>query len=76
LGAYQRLWTTGVNGLLVTAGRENELAEACQLLIRDKSLAASLSGAARLKVKTCFSSKAMCEKVVSLYESVAREAMF
>ena len=61
-----------VNGLLVSAGKENELAEACRLLIHDKSLAARLGGAARLKVETCFSSKAMCRKVTSLYESVAK----
>ena len=61
-----------VNGLLVSAGKENELAEACRLLIHDKSLAARLRGAARLKVETCFSSKAMCGKVTSLYESVGR----
>ena len=76
VGGIPEVVDHGVNGLLVSAGKENELAEACQLLIRDKSLTASLSGAARLKVETYFSSRAMCEKVGSLYESVAREAMF
>ena len=74
VGGIPEVVDHGVNGLLVSAGSENELTAACKLLIRDKSLADRLGEAARSKVEIYFSSKGMCEKVTSIYESVAGQA--
>lgn len=75
VGGIPEVVDHGVNGLLVSAGNEAELTEACKLLMLDRSLAARLSEAARSKVETCFSSRVMCDKVASLYEDVVRKAI-
>ena len=76
VGGIPEVVDHGVNGLLVSAGSEEELSEACKLLISYRSLAARLGEAARSKVEACFSSRTMCGKLASLYEGVGREAMF
>lgn len=57
-------------GILVEPGNEHALADACDRLIIDNTLAKRLGAAAHLKAVNHFSSKVMAEKVVAIYRDL------
>jgi len=56
-----------ISGLLVTAGREDDLATACLALMKDPLLAQRLGAAGRTRIEKAFSADTMAENVANLY---------
>ena len=61
----------GETGLLVTPGDEAGLSAALARLLGDADLRAAMGRAGRVRVAEKFTARAMAEKTVALYESLA-----
>lgn len=72
VGGIPEVIDHAIDGLLVPPASVKDLTDACNLLMRDEPLAASLKEAARAKVQACFSSSEMCREVASVYDHVTR----
>jgi L-malate glycosyltransferase len=60
----------GFSGLLVPAGKDDELARACMTLIDDSQLAQRLGNAGQKRVQERFSATYMAEKVADVYRAM------
>ena len=72
VGGIPEVIEHGVSGLFVTAGREEELAEAVLALMNNYYRAERLGNAGRKRVEENFSARFMAEKVAEVYRTLAR----
>ena len=73
-GGIPELVEDGVDGMLVSPGSANELAQEVVNLLSDEKLRLNLGNKAREKMVDRFSPRVIAEKTLSLYEEVRRKA--
>jgi len=71
IGGIPEVIEHGVSGLLVTPGREDELAKSCIALMDDSDYARRLGAAGRQRVVEHFSASAMANNVAEIYRSLS-----
>jgi glycosyltransferase involved in cell wall biosynthesis/protein-tyrosine-phosphatase len=74
VGGVPEVVTNGLDGLLIEAGDDRALANACLTLARDHRLGAALGAMARRTVETKFTAEANGGAVLDTYRSLARGA--
>ncbi len=74
VGGVPEVVTNGLNGLLIEAGDDRALADACLALAHNRPLAETLGRAAKRTVETRFTAAANGRAVLDTYRSVARDA--
>jgi glycosyltransferase involved in cell wall biosynthesis len=70
VGGIPEVIEDGVSGLLVTPGREDELAQSCVALMDNYNFAQELGIAGRKRVEERFSARVMAEKVAEVYRTL------
>jgi glycosyltransferase involved in cell wall biosynthesis len=70
VGGIPEVIEDGVSGLLVTPGREDELAQSCVALMDNYNFAQQLGIAGRKRVEERFSARVMAEKVAEVYRTL------
>ena len=70
VGGVPEVIEHGVSGLLVGAGREDELAQSCIALIDNYDFARRLGLAGRKRIEEQFSANVMAEKVAEVYRTL------
>ena len=70
VGGIPEVVEHGRSGVLVPAGRPDELARGCLTVMDDPALAQRLGQAGRTRVEEAFSADAMAEKVAQIYRTL------
>lgn len=70
VGGIPEVIEDGVSGLLVTPGREDELAQSCVALMDNYNFAQQLGVAGRKRIEERFSARVMAEKVAEVYRTL------
>ena len=70
VGGIPEVVEDGRSGVLVPAGRPDELARGCLTVMDDPALAQRLGQAGRVRVEDAFSADAMAEKVTHIYRTL------
>jgi glycosyltransferase involved in cell wall biosynthesis len=70
VGGIPEVIEDGVSGLLVTPGREDELAQSCITLMDNAAFAQQLGVAGRKRIEEQFSARVMAEKVAEVYRTL------
>ncbi len=71
VGGIPEVIEHGINGLLVRAGREDELAQSCISLMNNYEWARRLGATGRKCIEEKFSARLMAEKVAEVYRTLA-----
>lgn len=72
VGGIPEVVEHGISGLLVAAGKEDDLAQGCLALMDDPVLAQRLGQAGRKRVEQAFSAEVMAEGVANVYRRLVR----
>jgi glycosyltransferase involved in cell wall biosynthesis len=71
VGGIPEVIESGISGLLIAPGREDELAKSCIALMDDSDYARRLGAAGRQRVVEHFSASAMANNVAEIYRSLS-----